>query len=121
MSDKISKKASTDIISFVKAIDPQASKLTSYDEAWEIIAEYGGLIGDLKTKSVRQGPTTTFTLYKENGSELKNIHEFVWENKEVFDKGDWDWTIIYKEVCEYIIKNKLVKKPRAKRQSKKSK
>ena len=52
----------------MKAIDPQASKLTSYDEAWEIIAEYGGLIGDLKTKSVRQGPTTTFTLYKENGS-----------------------------------------------------
>ena len=118
MSNKLSKKATTEIIEFVRAINPKASKLTTFDEAWEIIAEHGDLMGDLKTKPFKCGSGTTFILYKEDGGEIENIKEFKWKNEEVYDKGDWDWSRIYKDVCEYIIKNKVVKKPRAKKSNK---
>ena len=110
---KMSKKASAKIISLVQAIDSKASKNTCYNEAWDIISEYGDLDGELKT--VDKTSKTSFTLYKGE----KILHEFEWSNETVFDKtcGDWDWTVIFSEVIEYIMKNKLVKKPRAKKVS----
>ena len=46
---KNSKKASTKIIEIVQKIDPSRSKLTTYDEAWEVISTERGLTVDLKT------------------------------------------------------------------------
>ena len=103
---KESKKASAKIITLIQAINPKVSKNTSYNEAWEIISEYAGFEGDIKNSN--KNSTTTFTLYKGE----KIIKEFVWENAFKPLEGDWDWTLIFSEVIEYMMKNKLVKKPR---------
>ena len=110
---KLSKKANVDIISFVLAIDPNQSKLTSYDEAWDIISEYGGITGNLYTGKNKKQSKTRFDLIKESNESV--IYTFEWNNKDVFCEGDWNWTKIFKDVLDYVIKNKIVKKPRAKR------
>lgn len=110
---KISKKASANIISLVQSIDPNASKLTSYDEAWDIISEYCDITGNLYTGKNKKQSKTKFELIKESNDSI--IYTFEWDNKDVFADGDWDWTKIFKEVLEYLIKNKLVKKPRKKK------
>ena len=108
---KESKKIPAKIYSFVEAIKPGISKNTSYDEAWDIIAEYGGLDGEVR--STHQTKQTRFILMRGE----KEICDFDWDNKEVFkeSEGDWDWTKIFSEVIEYVMKNKIVKKPRKKR------
>ena len=45
MKEKISKKATSKIINLVQSIDPKRSKLTTFDEAWEVISEAWGLSG----------------------------------------------------------------------------
>lgn len=110
---KISKKASANIISFVQAINPNQPKLTSYDEAWDIISEYGGITGTLQTHHSSKRNETVFELIKESNESV--LYTFTWKNKEVFADGDWNWTKIFKEVLEYILKNKIVKKPRTKK------
>lgn len=114
--EKISKKASANIISFVQSICPKASKLTSYNEAWDIISEYGGITGSLYTQHNKKHSITTFDIIKESNDEI--LHSFSWRNEEVFSEGDWDWTKIFKEIIEYVLKNKIVKKPRSKKPSK---
>lgn len=102
MKEKVSKKASTKIIEIVQKIDPSRSKLTTYDEAWEVISKAWGLTGDIKTTK----DSTTFLLTVDQDTN-NPIHKFEWKNSEVFEDGDWNWTIIFGEVLKYIIKNKL--------------
>lgn len=100
MKDKISKKATSKIINLVQSIDPKRSKLTTFDEAWEVISEAWGLSGSLKSDNT----TTTFALTTDQDTML---HKFTWDNKDVFCDGDWDWTKVFDEVIKYIMKNKL--------------
>lgn len=100
MKDKISKKATAKIINLVQSIDPKRSKLTTFDEAWEVISEAWGLSGSLKSDNT----TTTFALTTDQDTML---HKFTWDNKDVFCDGDWDWTKVFDEVIKYIMKNKL--------------
>lgn len=99
---KNSKKASTKIIEIVQKIDPSRSKLTTYDEAWEVISKEWGLTGDLKTTK----DTTTFLLTVDQDITTP-IHKFEWNTTDVFEEGDWDWTTIFGDVLKYVIKNKL--------------
>ena len=100
MKEKISKKATAKIINLVQSIDPKRSKLTTFDEAWEVISEAWGLSGSLKGDNT----TTTFALTTDQDTML---HKFTWDNKDVFCDGDWDWTKVFDEVIKYIMKNKL--------------
>ena len=102
MKEKVSKKASTKVIETVQKIDPTRSKLTTYDEAWEVISKAWGLTGDIKTT----GDSTTFLLTVDQDITTP-IHKFEWKNSEVFEDGDWDWTTIFSEVLKYVIKSKL--------------
>lgn len=102
MKEKASKKASTKVIETVQNIDPTRSKLTTYDEAWEVISKAWGLTGDIKTTK----DSTTFLLTVDQDTN-NPIHKFEWENSEVFEDGDWNWTTIFSEVLKYVIKNKL--------------
>lgn len=115
---KASKKASSSIISLVQAIDSSKSKLISYDEAWEVISEYtgidGGIYNSIKTNK------TVFTLSIKSDDEDIEISKIEFDSKDVFLDGDWDWTVIFKTVIEYMMKNKLVKKPRTKKDGSKS-
>ena len=58
---KLTKKASSKIYNVVIKFQPKASKLITYDEAWEVIANEGNLEGEVETK--RNGDTK-FILYK---------------------------------------------------------
>lgn len=106
---KLTKKATSKIIDLVQAIDHSMGKNISFDEAWEIISEYVGIEGDIYTTN---SGVTKFTLYK--GEDIVGTLE--WNNDDVFmlDQGDWNWTKIFNDVIEYMMKNKLVKKPRSK-------
>ena len=106
MKDKISKKATLKIIKVVQKIDPSKSKLTTFDEAWDIIATKYGFYGNLITKSMED---TIFELLLDDEANTK-IYQFNWSNDKVFECGDWDWNVIYKDVLEFIIKNKLFTK-----------
>lgn len=106
MKDKISKKATLKIIKVVQKIDPSKSKLTTFDEAWDIIATKYGFYGNLITKSKGD---TIFELLLDDEANTK-IYQFNWPNDKVFECGDWDWSVIYKDVLEFIIKNKLFTK-----------
>lgn len=88
---------------------PQAD--ISWNRVWEIFCDVGNLGGGLETNH-KKG-TTEFDLYK--GDDI--VHTFSWKNEDVFNDvgGDWDWGKIFKTVVPYIIDNKLIKKPRAKR------
>ena len=50
MKDKISKKATLKIIKVVQKIDPSKSKLTTFDEAWDVIATKYGFYGNLTAR-----------------------------------------------------------------------
>lgn len=123
---KLTKKASKEIVSLAQACNKSLTKNTSYDEAWEAIATYGNLTCTMALK--RKEDKTFFNLIKitsnKKGEELEEqINEFSWPNSEVYisNEGDWDWTKIYKDVLEWIVENKIVKKPRKPRCDKKIK
>lgn len=111
MEDKIPKKASSYVINIVQKINPQATKLTTWDQAWDIISEWASLDGELISNDNRRSTDTTFELSK--GDKILKV--FTWPTSEVFEAGDWDWTKIFKEVLEYILKEKIIKIPRRKR------
>lgn len=109
--EKISKKASSEVIKIIQKIEPSASKLTSWDQAWVIIAEKYNFEGSLISNNNRRSEDTIFELFKDDNT----IKIFTWPTIEVYQNCDWDWTEIYKTVVEYIISSKLIKIPRKKR------
>ncbi len=102
---KISKKATAKIIELVQSIDKSIGKNISFVEAWGIIAEYVGVEGSITTDVHN---STIFEIYKDD----QVIGSLSWDN--AFDplQGTWDWTLMYKDVIEYMMSHKLVKKPR---------
>ena len=101
-----SKKASSDIIQFCKAIDKKFSGFSTYVKCWEFLAEHFDLYGSVETTDCKKSHETTFKLEDAAGKVLKR---FSFDNWEAYVNGDWDWTLIYKEVLAYIIKKHKVK------------
>lgn len=73
------------------------------------MAEHYGLCGSILSNCPRNGDNTTFGLYKQSQDPDDSIliHMFEWPNAEVFEAGDWNWTIICKDVIEFVMKNRL--------------
>lgn len=109
---KMSKKASAKIWNVASKFKTNLSKNTSYDEAWEIIAEAGDLECSIYTNKLNH---TKFTLYR--GDEV--ISEYDLNN--VFEEGDYDWTVIYKTVLDDIVARRLYKKQKISKRSQKKK
>lgn len=109
---KLSKKASAKVWGVAAKFRPNLSKNTSYDEAWEIIATEGELEGDIEANKYGM---TKFTLYR--GEEVLHVYDL----GVVFRDGDWDWTTIYKTVCEDIVARRLYKKPKLSKKAQKQK
>lgn len=106
---KLTKKASATIMKSVLKINSKASKLTTLDQAWEILATAWGLEGEL-IHSIKNG--VHFIIYK-NDEQVADIdcgHAAF--NK---DKSDFDWDLIYKMANEYAIKHKLHKGSKTKK------
>ena len=109
---KLSKKASAKVWGVAAKFQPNLSKNTSYDEAWEIIATEGELEGEIDVNKWGQGK---FTLYR--GEEVLKVYEL----DVIFRDGDWDWTTIYKTVCEDVVARRLYKKPKLSKKAQKQK
>lgn len=102
---KLTKKASAKVFKLVEKINPQASKLTTYDEAYVIIfTEYdleGAMMADVRGD-------VTFHVYR--GEEPIPIATYKFPKG--YTDGDFDWNTIYKEVLENVISRRLYKKPK---------
>ena len=110
-----SKKIDASTYKYISAFKPGISKLTTYDEAWGILCEMTNItcsIGTIDTK--KRAATEIQLLYKDKEAA---IHGWQLPNEDVWDgnEGDWNWTYIFKMLIEYVKKNKIVKKPRAKK------
>lgn len=105
---KMSKKVNSYVLNQVLKIDSKVSKNTTYDMAYEILMENWDMYGSIETQRDRK---TKFKLYRED--EIIKIYE--WDN--IFNEGNWDWTNLYRDVLEDIIKNKLYKPIKKKKRS----
>lgn len=112
MKKKLAKKASVKVWTVASKFQPNLSKNTSYDEAWEIIANEGDLEGEIETSRFNQ---TKFILYR--GEEQLKVYEL----GNIFKDGDYDWTAIYKTVCEDVVARRLYKKPKLSKKAQKAK
>ena len=103
--EKYTKKASARIMKEVLKIEPKASKLTTYDQAFVILTTHWGLELSVGTDI---NYVTTCTLHR--GDETPKT----WVIENIFDPkvGNWDWSQLYKIVLEDVIKLKLYKKPK---------
>lgn len=116
---KLTKKISANVYKFAQTFNSDLSKNTSYDEAWEIMSDAGNLWFSVYTCSSQK--IIKIELGKD---EDVIITTFEHPYKEIYKSNayysdDFDWNIIYKEVVEYVINNKILKKPRKKRTVKK--
>lgn len=112
------KKIPADIYNFVRAFKPDLPKNTHYHEAWEIISENGALWFSL------YAAINPKKIEIEIGNGDDHITSLYYDHDEIYlpkarCMDDFDWNFIYKEVFDYVIKNKLIKKPRKKRTPKK--
>lgn len=111
------KKASAKVIELVQVINPKASKLTTFEQAWEIIAEKFDLEGSIEKFCERSKPgsITRFTIYYKVKGESTVLNTLEWSNQIAFDEKemDWDWSLIYKDVLEWLIKNRITTKDAA--------
>lgn len=105
MKEKYTKKATAKIINEVLKLNPKASKLTTLDQAFVILMEYWDMELGIITKLHQP---TVVTLYRDDDTPFEWSFENAWVDKE----GDYDWSRIYKEVLEDIIKKKLYKRPK---------
>ena len=111
------KKASSKVIELVQVINPKASKLTTFEEAWVIIAEKFDLEGGIEKfcENSKPGPITRFTIYYKVKGESTILNTLEWGNDIAFDERemDWNWSLIYKDVLEWLIKNRITTKDAA--------
>lgn len=109
----MSKKVSTKIWNLVNNVNPGISKNITWDEAWEILAEWGGFEGGVNT---RVNGTTLMDIWigdtKINTITIKDG----WNEKEM----DWNWDQVYSQTLDYIFDEGLIKKPRARRKDAKT-
>ena len=112
------KKASVKAQAFCSKLQgKEVAKSTSWADCTDIIFEHFPYCYDMHTNCKSNGDNTIIKLYKgDNDSASKEdlIETFSLPNSEVFfeKEGDWDWDLIYKDVLEAIIKDKLYKRPK---------
>lgn len=113
--EKYTKKASARILKEVLKFVPKISGHTSLDQAFVILMDNWNLELSVMIKYNTQ--KTKCLLHRDE----EVIKEYDFDNNIVWiDKvGDWDWNIIYKEILEDIIKNKLYKRPKLSKRAQK--
>lgn len=104
------KRASRNVMAMVNLIDSKAPANTTWEQAWEIIANYWDLEGDLVASNSKSDRVTRFTIYYQNVA----IHTCEWRTEEVWDtkEGELDFSTIYRDVLEWLIKSRTLKKSR---------
>ena len=112
---KYTKKANAYIMKQLLKMNPKASKLTSFDGAYVYMMTEWDLDGDLElSKGI-----ASFKIWRDDEvvETLTWSKEKAWVDKEM----DFDWNLIYKDVLEKIIKDKLYKRPKLSKRALKKK
>ena len=112
---KYTKKANAYIMKQLLKMNPKASKLTSFDGAYVYMMTEWDLDGDLElSKGI-----VSFKIWRDDEvvETLTWSKEKAWVDKEM----DFDWNLIYKDVLEKIIKDKLYKRPKLSKRALKKK
>lgn len=104
--EKYTKKANATVMKHVLKVNPNASGRTTFDQAYVILMTEWDLEGDLVSTTTE----TTFKVWRDG----EVCHTLTWTKKESFNEkeGDWNWDLIYKDVLQAIIKDKLYKRPK---------
>lgn len=104
--EKYTKKANAYIMKHVLKVNPNASGRTTLDRAYVLLMTEWDLEGDLVSTTTE----TTFKIWRDG----EVCHSLVWPKKVAKNEkeGDWDWDLIYKDVLQVIIKDKLYKRPK---------
>ena len=104
--EKYTKKANATVMKQVLKVNPKASGRTTFDQAYVILMTEWDLEGDLVSTTTE----TTFKVWRDG----EVCHTLTWTKKESFNEkeGDWNWDLIYKDVLQTIIKDKLYKRPK---------
>lgn len=104
--EKYTKKANATVMKHVLKVNPKASGRTTFDQAYVILMTEWDLEGDLVSTTTE----TTFKVWRDG----EVCHTLTWTKKESFNEkeGDWNWDLIYKDVLQAIIKDKLYKRPK---------
>lgn len=104
--EKYTKKANATIMKHVLKVNPNASGRTTFDQAYVLLMTEWDLEGDLVSTTTE----TTFKIWRDG----EVCHSLVWPKKVAKNEkeGDWDWDLIYKDVLQAIIKDKLYKRPK---------
>lgn len=106
--EKYTKKASARILKEVLKFVPKISGHTSLDQAFVILMDNWNLELSVMIKYNTQKTKCMLHRDEETIKEYDFDNSLVWIEK----SGDWDWNIIYKDILEDIIKNKLYKRPK---------
>lgn len=104
--EKYTKKANAYIMKQVLKVNPKASGRTTFDQAYVMLMTEWDLEGDIVM-------TTTETIFK-IWRDGEVCHTLTWPRDKSFNEkeGDWDWDLIYKDVLQTIIKDRLYKRPK---------
>lgn len=104
--EKYTKKANATVMKHVLKVNPNASGRTTFDQAYVILMTEWDLEGDLASTTTE----TTFKIWRDG----EVCHTHTWSKKESFNEKecDWNWDLIYKDVLQTIIKDKLYKRPK---------
>ena len=104
--EKYTKKANAYIMKHVLKVNPKASGRTTFDQAYVMLMTEWDLEGDIVM-------TTTETIFK-IWRDGEVCHTLTWPRDKSFNEkeGDWDWDLIYKDVLQTIIKDRLYKRPK---------
>ena len=98
------KKATARILKEVLKVNPKASGRTTLDQAFVILMTEW----DMELSIQTSGKETVCHLYRDSDKVKEWNFIDAWDYK----VGDWDWDVIYKDVLETIIKEKLYKRPK---------
>lgn len=99
------KKVTQKVLEKVLLVNPKAKKTTTWEQAWDILANEYDLEGSLE-KTVKEG--SKFVLFK-NGvpeKEFTYTSGYEWNPNE----GDWNWDVILHPVLDYCIAHKMLTK-----------
>lgn len=108
------KRASARVIKELLKYEKKVSGNTTFDQAFVKLMTAWELEGGLENKNNQ----TIFYIYRDGTV----IHTFEWSKDDGYieKERDWNWTFIYKEVLEHIIKTRMWKKPKISKRVQKS-
>ena len=101
----MSKKVEVRILEYL----PQLKKGSTWEEAWDMLTDSTEIEGSLEITDITKERKVQFDLF--NHGQKVTTFEPSYE-KFVNDDTTFNWDVLFKEVFDYCIKYKLIRKPR---------